>query len=267
MEKFRGGYLVLHPDGTPMFRCASSRAKWYLDRSLAKEFKLDGEPECIQLTFQPKGHGQAGDAFFLSKKEGKCVICGAENDLTRHHVVPYMYRRHLPDDAKANNHHDVLPICKPCHEGYERFADELKNLLAKTYDAPLHTSILNKYLSDKGLSLAISSATALLRYGHQLPPHVAQEKRQQVSDYLGHPATDAEIDGLVKESNEYCERMKDAHSRKVVTLMDVQSLVETWRQHFISTMSPKFMPPHWDVKRRYDNNGSSENQNGTTNFS
>ncbi len=252
------GCLVFHPDGKPMFRCHESRAQWYLTRTLAKQIEMDGEEFCIQLTFTPKGHGQYGDNFFMARKEERCVCCGSQQELTRHHVVPYMYRKHLPDSAKGNNYHDILLICFDCHTRYERFADDLKQEISKTYNAPLPQELYARERGNVAASLAKSAARALVKHADRMPENVRNEKRRLVAEHLGCPVTDENITSLALSAQQWFEDSKDVHARKVVGSVDLQLFVETWRKHFISTMSPKFMPDFWDVKRGYDDAGSAD---------
>ena len=80
---------VYHPDGTHMFTCGEKKATWYLDRDLAKRM-ADGK---IILTFKPKGNGfEADEVFGKSIRESICVVTGVDEDLQRHHIVPYCYR-------------------------------------------------------------------------------------------------------------------------------------------------------------------------------
>jgi len=46
-------WKVYHPSGRHMFTCGEKKAKWYLDRNLAKSI---GKKK-IALTFSPKGNG------------------------------------------------------------------------------------------------------------------------------------------------------------------------------------------------------------------
>lgn len=79
---------------------------------------------------------QFNDAYYQQKLENRCVCCGTTEYLTRHHVIPYMYRKHLHGKFKDNNHHDVLPICYECHRKYELEADVFKLELAYQYNIP-----------------------------------------------------------------------------------------------------------------------------------
>ncbi|KAJ4457155.1 hypothetical protein PAPYR_7449 [Paratrimastix pyriformis] len=50
--------------------------------------------------------------------------------LTKHHIVPYLYRHYFPHALKAHLSHDVVLLCHACHERYEQHADCLKTTIA-----------------------------------------------------------------------------------------------------------------------------------------
>src|SRR6516225_9795332 len=126
---------VFSPDGQLMFRCCQKKANWYLRKNLGT--KLSDQPLRIQLNFVPKGVGHIDDPYFLQIMQNRCVVCGEEKDLNRHHIVPYCYRKFFPVCLKEHRSYDVMPLCLPCHRLYEDHALELKRELASLYEAPL----------------------------------------------------------------------------------------------------------------------------------
>ncbi|RKP10051.1 hypothetical protein THASP1DRAFT_13409, partial [Thamnocephalis sphaerospora] len=128
------------------------RVQWYLSRGLARRIEppslegnddssLDdvagGLPIVIQLTFTARGDGRAGNAFYLEDRRDACVCCNRQQQLTMHHVVPDLYRQHMPLSVKSRSSYDVLPLCIQCHDGYERHAYRLKEAIAAQYGVPL----------------------------------------------------------------------------------------------------------------------------------
>ena len=88
----------------------TKRMNWYLDRNLAammnnKDFKL---------TFKSKGDNTRGK-YYMLELENNCVVCGLEENLTKHHVVPSQYRKFLPLKYKSKSSFDVLCLCADCH--------------------------------------------------------------------------------------------------------------------------------------------------------
>ena len=213
------------------------------------------DPLTIQLTFEPKGRGQNGDAYSLGEKQNQCVVCGTNEDLTRHHIVPYTYRKHFSDTIKSHNSHDVVPICTFHHSEYEEnYAIELKRIFAERYDAPLELE--TKTNSD--LSIVVKYAKVLNDHWDTIPYKRKKQMITIIRNYHGYVGrlkhvilTYAYVD-LTKTKTE-------SHGEKVVSRVTeenkLQWFVETWREHFLHSMNPQFMPEHWDVHRSIERIG------------
>lgn len=232
-----------------MFRCGDKKANWYLSRGLAS--LVSSEPPTIQLLFEPKGEGHCHDSYYLQNKLNKCVVCGSEEmeSLTRHHVVPYCYRRAFPDDLKEHNYHDVVPLCWKCHDCYEDHADDLKEQLAVQYEAPINGRGSNV---DVGLMRVRQFAHTLFRHGDRIPEPRRSEMYQPIKDYLGKSEVSKEDLQPLMELEFYDDSFYTRHGEIVVEKVGaagLQPFVEMWRKHFLSTMNPKFMPAEWDVLR------------------
>ena len=91
-------WKVYSLEGELMFRCSNKKISWYLSRNLANQIADDS----IRLNFHSKGLGHVGNTFYLEDRSNSCVCCGANNNLTTHHVVPDMYRRHMPEVVKSH---------------------------------------------------------------------------------------------------------------------------------------------------------------------
>ena len=114
-------YIVLTPDGVPVFRCSQKRADFYLQ----KNYAIVINDETVQLTnsvtidsllkFYPNFHE---NPFFMAKKNSHCVVCGKTTNLSRHHVIPKRYKSKLPKTVRQCIS-NVLFICIPCHHAYE----------------------------------------------------------------------------------------------------------------------------------------------------
>jgi hypothetical protein len=242
-----GNTKVLGPDGELLFLCLPKKAHWYLDRDLAKI--VTEEPMVIQLTFEPKGRGQNGDAYALGEKLNKCAVCGTEEDLTRHHIVPYTYRKHFPEIIKSHNSHDIVPICVSHHSEYEEdYAIELKYIFAKQYDAPLESE--TKLTTD--LTIVVKYAKLLTWHLDKLPYHRKKHMIKVIRDYHG-PINKIQQVLSIYAFVDLNKSKTDSHGQIVVehliTNDTLQWFVETWREHFINSMDPKFMPEHWDIHR------------------
>jgi hypothetical protein len=240
-----GNYHFQGPDGQTMFHGDSEKALWYLNRGLVEV--VSREPAVLRFKFAPAGPGHVGDDYYLAGKVNRCVVCGATEGLNRHHVVPSVYRRHLPTEVKSHSHHDVLLLCLACHEKYESSADELKAELGAEVAVPLH-GVRSEH--DPVRNHAVKSAIALVRHGKQIPEGRKEELRQAIGAWTGRwPVSEAdvaEVAGLaLDEDGEAVE-----HGQRVVEqTADVQGFVRRWREHFLRTMKPGFLPAYWDVDR------------------
>ena len=242
-----GNTKVLAPNGELLFLCLPKKAQWYLDRDLAMIVELD--PMVVQLKFEPKGKGQNGDAYALGTKQNVCVVCGSEENLTRHHIVPYMYRKHFPQHIKSHNSHDVVPICVFHHSEYEEdFGVELKYILATKYEAPLE--IETKVNSD--LSLVVKYSKLLVTHGKKIPLSRKKQMITTIRNYHGFVGKMRNVI-LIYAYVELKTSKTNSHGKKVVERLletdRLQWFIETWREHFIRSMNPQFMPEHWDIHR------------------
>lgn len=245
-----GNCHVQHPNGTAMFNCAYKKAKWYLDRNLAIIIQQD--PLIIRLTFEPAGPGRADDAFYLQHRKNICVRCGTTESLTKHHVVPFCYRKFFSEELKNYSAYDILPLCHDCHEEYEAFANELKDEI----EAELNVISSPNKLIDRKLKDVCLHASAILRHGDRIPEHRLDKLYDTLREYYSKPSIDRE--DLIKAASMgkalrktgYDPNGKIPVGQLVVDRLDnIQCFVERWRKHFLDTMSPKFMPEHWSIER------------------
>jgi hypothetical protein len=242
-----GNYRFQNPEGEMMFHGDAEKALWYLNRGLVEVVSHD--PPVLRFRFRPGGAGHAGDEYYLTGKYNRCVVCGAVEGLNRHHVVPSVYRRHLPAEVKDHSHHDVLLMCLACHEKYEGEADRLKADLGQEHGVPLH-GLRGEH--DRERSRAIKLALALVRHGEKIPPQRREEILRGIGAWLGQESvteadvrTVAELSSGPGEDEELIE-----HGRHVIAgTRDIQGFIRRWRQHFLGAMQPRFLPEHWDVDR------------------
>jgi len=235
-----GNWKILAPDGDLLFLTLKKRADWYLNKGLAK---LIGE-ETIQLTFEPKNRSSKDDQYNLALKENKCVVCGTTDIevLTRHHIIPYEYRKFFPEELKSRSSHDVVPICREHHNEYELVADNLKKDILMLYE------VYDKLLSpcvDKSLKLS-----KLLLNNIKLPDDRMEQVKADFTLYSG-------VEDLTEENiRKYCEihknhkKLSELVIEKVIERCEIESFIKMWRKHFVDIMNPKFMPMFWDINRK-----------------
>lgn len=224
-----------------MFRCDEKKANWYLKRKLGTV--INNEPLIVRLNFKPKGLGNHNKDWGLSEMPNKCVVCGNNQFLTKHHVVPSLYKKYFPLQIKSHNFHDVLSVCVSCHEEYESYADELKLELSSKYNAPINGEVKKNKLFRYS-----KMASTLLRDDIKIPNKRIIEMKNNIKSFFG-------IKRLTKSrllkisDNKKPIIVIRKHGEIVVdNINDIQSFVELWREHFIKNMNPKFLPKNWSVK-------------------
>jgi cation-transporting P-type ATPase D len=231
--------IVYHPSGELMFRCNSKRIKWYLKKGLAE--KVSDRPLSIKLLFMPKGMGNAGNEnnFGLELIENICVNCGSDHSLTRHHVVPRCYRKHLPENFKCHKFHDIVILCFNCHKEYESKATEFKKALGEFYKAPLD---MRPVFSQK-VNRAISRYRNIKR-NPEMPPSIKEKMIGEIRELVN-------IDNVSEK--ELYEIKNSAmtehdHGKKVVeSLKDYKEFIFLWREHFYKNNDCKYLPKNWTI--------------------
>jgi hypothetical protein len=239
-----GNCEVLSPDGQLMFRCCKKKAMWYLDRNLGK--KVVEAPLTIQLTFIPKGVGHINDPYFLQKMENRCVVCGSVDDLTRHHIVPYCYRKFFPFDLKNHRSYDVMALCIPCHHNYEEHAVEFKQTLAVKHSAPINVTGI-KY--NKDLAVAKGAAKAILENRDKIPQQRQEQLLECIKSYLQKDPTDEDLKSLIDKDHQDFSKCVHHGAIVIKQIQDIELFVQEWRKHFIDKMNPQFLPSHWSIYR------------------
>ena len=242
---------MLSPEGVMMCRCDDAKMRWYLSRGLAKLIRED--PPIFQLTFNPKGNGHSDNdihenlsAYFLTEKYNRCCVCGGTDLLTRHHCVPYLYRRYLPYEMKSHNSHDVMMLCPRCHSKYEREADKLKMKIAVETGVPRNgASRMNP--EELRIHKMGGLANTLIKHSEKIPPAQLVVLKEKLNDMAGRPVGPEEYGALVYRRHKKKRDESLSHGKRVMELVDPEEFVRRWRQHFIDVMEPKFLPAHWAV--------------------
>src|SRR5262252_7421849 len=245
-----GNCHVLNPEGEVMFHCNQDKINWYLSRGLAEKVKDD--PPTIQLKFQPNGPGHMGDDYYLTSKRNECVVCGSKVQLTRHHVVPWCYRKYFPAIVKDHSYHDILLLCVACHDKYEEEANRLKEKLAFEYGIPLMGT---GWHHDKTIIKLKKHAHALRKHWKGIPPARREELLDTLRDfYKKHDITEEDMERAYAMESMIQTEDFARHGETIVakiseTYLDLESFVKMWRGHFLETMDPQFLPEHWNQDR------------------
>jgi len=260
-------WKVFHPNGKHMFTTSKRKADWYLKKNAAVEVGLNE----IQLIKLPKGEGFADNEIFgLLPRVNRCVVCGSPDNLQRHHVVPYHYRKFMPIDYKSRNHHDVVLICRKHHEEYEMIAKSYKTLIARKYDVGTIEELNNAYISTVVERLRrkfkISKLLTTIVDGfNKLPTSKVDVIAIELSSMLKFNVLDKSFDELdlirskvnksiAKEKREVINVDDYYHGKAVINQFksheDFEIFIKGWRTHFVETMKPEFMPEGWSIDFR-----------------
>jgi hypothetical protein len=160
---------ALSIEGKHMFYCTRKLANSYIKRGLAE--MVSNDPFVFRLVFQAAGDG----CPTMPPKKNKCECCDAEEDLSKHHVVPYEYRKWFPIELKSHRSHEhVVPLCRMCHDEYEVHAFKMRYKL-------------NFMIADHIYRLKIQESArrarkTLIRSGHILPPERIAILKMKISE-------------------------------------------------------------------------------------
>ncbi len=252
LDKLYGNHKIFSPDGDFMFMGNTKKINWYLDKGLAETIKTDDDGGIhIKLSFTPNGLGHdVDDPYYLTSKENICVVTGDNTltSLTKHHVIPYCFRKHFELRFKDRSSHDVVLITRKQHYIYEnKFAMELKNEIAIELGVPTHDEYSATVNSGNP---ARSIANTLIQHHNKIPMKPLLDLMIRFEDLTDIKCTMDNIVEYVKE----CNSIIPIPWGKLIVdeITDIQEFSERWRQHFVDSMNPNFMPDGWDIKRNID---------------
>ncbi|KAJ7988778.1 hypothetical protein DPEC_G00312740 [Dallia pectoralis] len=247
------------PDGQPLCTCDKKKAKWYLDKGIGVLQSED--PFIVRLLFEPSGRPDSQQDYYLTAKENLCVVCGKSDSYIRKNIVPHEYRRHFPTEMKDHNSHDILLLCTSCHAASNVHDGFLKQQLADEYLAPQGCEEGVRLLEDSDRRRVRSAARALLTAGEGLPGPRREELQDVIRSFYNDPDLELTPDILQSAAGLETRIFNESyvpHGLKVVQahaeqgLKGLMGLERCWRQHFLSTMTPRYLPPLWSVSHNHD---------------
>lgn len=211
-------------DGRFLSHTSKKRANWYLKRGLA-EVLPDGNN--IRLSFIEKEFTPDYNNFKESYQD-YCVCCGTKNNLTKHHVVPQQYFPYLPIEFKEFNHHDLLCMCRTCHNEYETKAIELRDKIYSDF-VPLY---YRRLVRDIHL-------IKNLKYKRDYKKNDPVKIKNKIDKIL------EKYDGLIDENYDF------DINRYLIDTLSVKTFVLIWRYHFYESMDLKHLPEIWKPNNKY----------------
>eukprot|EP00800_Vazella_pourtalesii_P021404 TRINITY_DN7935_c0_g1_i4.p1 TRINITY_DN7935_c0_g1~~TRINITY_DN7935_c0_g1_i4.p1 ORF type:complete len:460 (-),score=82.22 TRINITY_DN7935_c0_g1_i4:42-1421(-) len=244
---------LLAPDNELLSLIDTRKVNWYFERDLAELVSED--PYVVKLKFEPKIRPEKGNVdklYYQAEKQNICVVCGSKDgNGIRKKIVPAEYRKHFPLDHKSYKSHDNLLLCGTCHLVTSLNEDVLKLRIAKEYDSPIDSGA-SKLNSDPLLFKVKNAARALAQTKYTLPNHKQTEYREIVREFY---QVDELGDELIQKASKIDPKNENpnyrAHGEKVVEQViangELLQFQMRWRQHFLETMKPKFLPEMWST--------------------
>jgi hypothetical protein len=170
--------------------------------------------------------------------------------LTKHHVVPYQYRKHFSEKKKTHTHFDVLCVCGKCHDEYETKATLLNKALAEEFDIDLSEPMDD---DEKRFLKVLSYVNALQKYSDSIPSERVEVMLDFISDWNGSKITLFDLDELSDTFDGMSNVKKGAYAPGGKILKswleknndNIHDFIVMWRQHFLDETHPKFLSKHW----------------------
>ena len=270
---------MLAPDGQQLCFCDFKKMSWYLERNLAK--LISNDPPVFKLIFEPNARGCVDENlkssnFYIESRTNCCVICGKTENYLRFHVIPILYRSCFPENLKSHKSHDVVLLCLSCHERARKVYEQKKEEISKRYNVPLNVMSdgKNNYLK---LIQFIKKCKVIKKNKNKNLPEIAETKLKknlkETFDIL--MENSQEFKNFVEKNkiicnkeddiddnflNIFCDKFivddknipegkKNLHGKLVIEkVKDLKEFIMEWRQFFLDSFQPKFLPKEWSVK-------------------
>ncbi|XP_068194331.1 exonuclease 3'-5' domain-containing protein 2 isoform X2 [Antennarius striatus] len=247
------------PDDQPLCTCDKKKAKWYLDKGIGVLQSED--PFIVRLLFEPAGRPDSQHDYYLTAKQNLCVVCGKADSYIRKNIVPHEYRRHFPTEMKDHNSHDILLLCTACHGASNVHDGFLKQQLAEEFGAPQGCEEGVRLLEDSDRRRVRSASRALITAGNGLPEQRREELQALIKNFLNMNEEQELTNDILQQAAGLETRIFNEayipHGLKVVRayatkgLKGLMELERRWRQHFLSNMKPRHLPPLWSVDHNH----------------
>lgn len=239
--------LIQAPDGVVLSRCGMKKIGWYVKNGLA-DIVTNDPVTTIRLRFEPSGRRGVGDPLLLDGKPNICVVCGTPEKLTKHHIIPYCFIKHMQIEYKVDIIRDIFPLCVKCHGDYEKHAQEKRKNMSADLGVPLHGIAPDE---SKQVRNAMGAAAALQKHNDGIPDDRKEVMKGIVKDFLGKSEiTDDDLTAVrrykITERPDYINFSKHVAER----VTDYSEFAKEWREHFVKTMNPKYMPEAWKTDRK-----------------
>jgi hypothetical protein len=211
--------------------------------------------------------------------------------LMRHYVVPYAYRKLLPTKFKSHLPHDVVLLCLDCHVDAEQAAKKQRtDVYEKLYRKDPSTRLA--IVIDQHRKRLKSYSKALWKHKDKLPQERIQQYELTISDHLAaknlksSTGTTVGSGGSIPIPEDVLRELAlniepERKNPSYIPLADlvVENLCQTdeavsefvvgWREFFVATLRPRYLPVGWSVHSPVEidvdqEDGSDDDDDGET---
>ena len=232
-------YEIYNMDGTTFLAyCDKGKFNWYLKKNLAVQ---TGE-KSIKLLFSVKNNNNK--EIKKNKKENICYVCDDKNNLTKYHVIPSEYKKHMPVEFKSHNSLDILPLCQDCKSTASSESENFKRELGYEYNISPDKFIDYDKVELKYLARKINKIKNINKNNKYLIESISN-----MEEILGRKITDDDLKNYEKiKINKTYEDSKTPGEyivKKIISENKLSDFVKRWKDHFITTMNPIHLPENF----------------------
>lgn len=239
------------PDDALLCTISEKKAAWYIRKNLAT---WKTENKSIQLLFKPQKQSSEANTYNQSHKKNICVVCGDSQKFMRHYVVPYCYRTLFPTKYKTHTPHDIVILCPNCHLHSEQATQKRQKELETSLRQDPTTS--DPHIPDRNLRNVRSVASALSKRREEIPPEKVIEYEVLIKQHFGLDSSawlskELLLEAMSMETSipnpNYIPGPLVVVSALASDANSIEKFIIEWRNHFVKTMQPRFLPVGWSV--------------------
>ncbi|KAF7998414.1 hypothetical protein HCN44_009812 [Aphidius gifuensis] len=252
------------PDGELLCIFDRKKGNWYVSKGLGKTVSED--PFTVRLNFEPVSRGFAEvDKYYTQVRTNQCVVCGSFDNFIKKNIVPREYRKYFPLVMKVHQSHDILLLCSFCHVKSNASDQDLRKELARMCNAPFNQTESGSQVKKEQQQ---KKRKFLLAINALKDTTIPQNRREELESQIrectqGHDFDISstkqihEIIKLINESSSSEQEKTSTHGLQVVKYFTdneggLVSLEKMWREHFLKTMEPQYLPPLWSVSHNQE---------------
>jgi hypothetical protein len=214
-------------DGTFLGDCSVTKSNWYVRKGLAKLT----DPDRIELLFD----NQTQTATYkVVERDYLCVSCGEVENLSRYRIVPINFKKWMPESYKSHNSKDVYLLCSECMSDANFCTETFRKALKTEY------KIDDSDFIDKTKHRLAHLAQNLVHKRHVV------DSIENLTRLLGYKPTIDQIKSLSESDfcipHDGCKSVAEYIIKQVMNNGQLDNFIERWRDYFMKTMEPEFMP-------------------------